>query len=277
MDKPIKNTHTSPSAHAEIPAKANENTHEYDWDFHVKSYDTDAKRDIRLSSLLAYNQEAGGRALDRIGATYEAMYDKDLILVFTKISVDIIKTPVLHDSLHLNTWHRGGKGVQFYRDTEITDENGELMVGMTLSCCCLSPATRKILRPQALLQFGVTSDETRRPTHRQPLKGRLPKDLEFITEYKVLYSDLDYNGHMNNTFYPRVCMDFMPGEMNDKRIKFMSISYIGETYQGDILRISAKDNGDGSIFFMGENPRGVSFEAYFEYEEYHSSYAPSLN
>jgi acyl-ACP thioesterase len=235
----------------------------YDWDFHVKSFDTDSKKELRPAAVLAYNQEAGGRALDKVGLTHEFLLENGIILVFTNITVDFQNTPKLPDALHLHTWHREGKGVRFFRDTEVRNAAGELAIGTTIACCCIDPVSRKILHPEALTRFGVSKEINRQPTHRQAERIKLPKECKKQGEHIVRYTDLDYNLHMNNCFYVNLCLDYMPGGMHDKSVRYMTINYLSECIEGDIIEIYAHTQED-KAWFSGVNPRGKSFEAYFE-------------
>ena len=65
-----------------------------------------------------------------------------------------------------------------------------------------------------------------------------------LGERKIVYSDIDYNMHMNNTRYPNMLCDFM--DISDvERICGISLSYLHEAALGDRLDIlCAKVDGD---------------------------------
>ena len=60
-----------------------------------------------------------------------------------------------------------------------------------------------------------------------PPRFRVPKteELQLIGERKIVYSDLDYNMHMNNTRYPDMLCDFLPtDEIGRIRGIFLSLA-----------------------------------------------------
>ena len=63
----------------------------------------------------------------------------------------------------------------------------------------------------------------------------MPKTLAEVGKYRVLYSDVDQNRHMNNTRYPDVYANFLP--LSKKRISNISINYINEAPMGEELTV----------------------------------------
>ena len=77
---------------------------------------------------------------------------------------------------------------------------------------------------------------------------------------KIVYSDIDYNMHMNNTHYPDMICDFLC-EMTDSessyRVAQMSLSYLKESALGATLTVTRSEIGeDGTIFVRTLNAAG---------------------
>ena len=74
-----------------------------------------------------------------------------------------------------------------------------------------------------------------------PPRFRVPHtdELELLGERRIVYSDLDYNMHMNNTRYADMLCDHMSLE-DIPKIKGMSLSYLHEAAFGDVIKIYAK-------------------------------------
>ena len=64
---------------------------------------------------------------------------------------------------------------------------------------------------------------------------------------EIVYSDIDYNGHMNNTHYPNMLCDFTPG-ICQKRVKGMSLSFLHEAAFGHTLQVFRAEREDGYAF-----------------------------
>ena len=89
----------------------------------------------------------------------------------------------------------------------------------------------------------------------------LPKDfpLEAVAEHRVIYSDLDCNGHTNNAKYTVWAMDCLPGDLvRNHDIKEITINFNHEAMFGETVTLyhALKDNahivegrsGDTQIF-----------------------------
>ena len=83
-----------------------------------------------------------------------------------------------------------------------------------------------------------------------PKKPRIVKDapLYFVGERRIVYSDIDYNMHMNNTHYPDMICDYLC-EMTDgaHAVRSMSLSYLKEAALGDTLSVFRSDADDNGI------------------------------
>ena len=77
-----------------------------------------------------------------------------------------------------------------------------------------------------------------------------------------MYSDIDYNMHMNNTHYPDMLCDYI-SEMTDEhtayRVSSLSLSYLKESHLGATLTITrSKMSDDGKIEIRTVNDAGES-------------------
>ena len=62
--------------------------------------------------------------------------------------------------------------------------------------------------------------------------------MEEVGKYKVSYTDLDYNGHMNNTYYADILCNYIP-ELAEgtHRVESLRIHYSKEAPLGDVLTV----------------------------------------
>ena len=77
-------------------------------------------------------------------------------------------------------------------------------------------------------------------------KFKIPKEtadsMREVGIKTVSYSDLDYNGHMNNTYYLDVLCDFIPElAAGTHRVSFVRIHYSKEAPLGDRLRVMSTE------------------------------------
>lgn len=70
-------------------------------------------------------------------------------------------------------------------------------------------------------------------------------------EHTVSYSDLDINGHTNNSRYVVWAMDCLPGEVTDSPVKDLYINFVKETLPGDKVQLCAQ-NDDSTWYVEGK-------------------------
>ncbi len=64
-------------------------------------------------------------------------------------------------------------------------------------------------------------------------------------EYRVKYSDIDLNGHVNSIKYIEHILDLFPMEMfRQKQIRRFEMAYVAESYYGDTLSFFQEQTGE---------------------------------
>ena len=239
---------------------------QYEYPVRVTSFDADKLRRVKLSSVLKFQQEAGELHLREGGLPYEQMYDDGMIFVTLRSVVKFYKRPVMDDSLIETTWHRDNRGVQFYRSYQFHSPDGELLMEGTSSFALIDPHTRKLLRPKVFMEYGIKTQPERVPGVEDPKKLKLPEEkLALAGERVIRYSDIDYNGHLNNTVYADILMDYLPENLRDGWMDCFTICFMEEALEGDKLSIftaqEQDEEGKTIVWMRGKGEDGTCFEA----------------
>jgi acyl-ACP thioesterase len=90
-----------------------------------------------------------------------------------------------------------------------------------------------------------------------PRRIRFPAEVEEVGCRRVVYSDCDYNGHINNTHYPDLLCDFLPDGEN-RPVEDVVINFLGEAPLGDTLTVcrAADPERDGRYLFRTRRADG---------------------
>ncbi len=231
----------------------------YTEEFEVRWHDTDAKREMRPSEALAYMQETANHQFRTHARTLDEMRDHDGVgFILSRIAVDFLAPIHAYDLITVNTATCAGHGLCFPRRFEIRRGN-EVVARAMSQWAMVRVADRTLVRAaEAPLFFG---DEPQIAVD-MPLRYRVPRELRFepVGERRIVYSDLDYNMHMNNTKYPNMLYDFLP-DANTLRITGMSLSYHREAAFGDVLAIERATDGAGTWYFRTRKEGDVCLEA----------------
>lgn len=232
---------------------------EYTRSINVPVYDVGPSDTLKFGSALRLVQETSEQHLGVMRAGYETMR-REAGLVFFIISTraKIVRMPAHGERVTIKTHPCGRGGAQFYRDFLFYAEDGSLLLSVMQTTVLADAETHKVQRPQALKQFGFYPETIIKPEERME-RFSVPGGMENRGERRVFHSDLDANGHMNNTVYGDIVWDFLPPEVRCAA-RIIQINYLCETEEGDVLRISG--GADGKRFLLrGDNAAGVSFTA----------------
>lgn len=222
----------------------------------IASYETGEQSTLKLSSFLRICQDVSERHLALWGLPYEKLKEDGLVFLFARNGVSVSRMPFHREKVRVSTSPHGSLGAQFYRSYTMTNaETGEVLAELNQASVIVDASTHKILRPRIFSQYGVQIGET---DGRFLEKIEVPEGMPLVGERPVYYSDLDYNGHLNNAIYADILCDFIPGGMMGQSLKEVQINYSSECRFGDVLKLYAKEQ-DGAVYLCGEHERGGSF------------------
>jgi len=227
--------------------------------FTARWHDTDALRRVRPGAMLAMMQETSNLQFLRAGRSLEQIRDEQGVgFVLGRIAVDLLRPVSAYEQLLVETFTCPGHALTFPRGFRVFC--GEECVARCHSTWALMRvADRTLVRTEAFpLCFG---DEPLQDTA-MPLRFAIPRgaELQTVGERRIVYTDLDYNLHMNNTKYPDMVCDFLPDPLA-VRVTGISLAYYREAAFGDTVTVSRAQSEDGTFYFRTEKDGNTCLEA----------------
>lgn len=221
---------------------------EYKWQTSVATYDADFERKLKLSSQMKFQQEIGELHLDECGLPYAVLYEKGMVWVLTRSRSVIYRRPILEEKLLITTWQSQKKGSQYFRCYRFENEQGELLIDACSSFALVDPVTHKLMRPEAFQKLCDAENHEIISTCPPPVKIKPPIDMEPVGRRYIRYSDIDYNGHLNNTVYADLLCDFVPGGMYGRNLREFGLTYTSEAKEGEELQLFAKKEDERFVY-----------------------------
>ena len=198
-------------------------------------HDTDANRTVRPTQILVFMQETSNYHVKALGTDLDKIRDEQgLAFILSKIRLALYKPLYAFEEITVETWTVESRGFSFNRFFRIM-RGDEVIAAADTTWALVSLKDETLCRVDAY-DFKFEHDE---PIDiGLPTRFRVPKTemLELVGERRTVYSDLDYNMHMNNTRYADMLCDFMPYELIPN-IKGISLSYLHEATFGHTLKI----------------------------------------
>ncbi|HEX2944387.1 MAG TPA: acyl-ACP thioesterase domain-containing protein [Clostridia bacterium] len=231
--------------------------------------DVDFKKELKPSSLFGLFQDTASVAAEKLGAGVVVLAEEfSVAWILTRIKVQIDRTPILDEVVMVETWpHQPGR-LEFERDYRVRDASGNVIVRSVSNWALMDINTRELRRadtihidyPRFMEEHALESKPGRLKPTGQP---------EEIYRKLIGYSDVDFNGHINNTRYIDYTMDCFPVECHRQyRVGTIEVNYIKEAFPGDTLimyrEISAVDSSRVYIEGVSENDGKTVFRAQVE-------------
>ena len=222
-------------------------------------HDTDASRTVRPTQILVFMQEASNHHIKSLGTDLDKLHEEDgLAFLLSKIRLALYRPLYAFEDITVETWTVESRGFSFNRFFRIT-RGDEIIAAADTVWALISLKTGELCKVDA---FDFKFEHEAPIDIGLPPRFRVPKTelLELIGERRIVYSDLDYNMHMNNTRYADMLCDFMPYD-KISGIKGMSLSYLHEAAFGNTVKIYRADDGQKFDFRTVNEDGKVCLEA----------------
>ena len=225
----------------------------------LRWHDTDACRHARPSAILMYMQETSNRHLSSLGLSLDELRDeKHLAFILSRMRLTIYRRPQAFEEIEVQTWTNPARGFSSERSFRMLSGE-EVLAEASSTWALLGTEDHKLHRPE---ETGYCFEDEEAVDTGLPPRIRIPSDLPLTQwgERPIVYSDLDYNMHMNNTHYPDMLCDHLPLE-DVERIRGISLSYLHEAAYGDRIALWGVKQEEGYLFRTFNQRGEVCLEA----------------
>ena len=228
----------------------------------LRSKDVDMYRRLRTSELFRLLQEASIRHTEQLGMGREKTLDKGILWVLTLQQAQIRRMPEYDEQVVLKSWPGKTMHLLFPRYYSLETGDGEPLVKASALWCLVDSQSRKVVFPERYgveIQGVVTGEEIALPGP--------PKRLTCTEErlFRVPYSYVDLNGHMNNTRYFDLAEDCIDAAAAGKRLRSVRTEYKNEARLGDELTL--RWGRAGQRYYLTGAGAKPAFVMALEYQE----------
>lgn len=169
---------------------------------HFKNYiiDTgfvDSNKRLRLSNLFLMFQEVAEEHAEELDIGRNKTTFAGRKWVITRYSVKFNRLPTYGEKVTMYTYPGKNNPFFFYRHFYLKDEQGNLLVIASSIWTILDATTNKIVVDPFKKKLPEEEND-----FELPLPDKINEDAtNKIKEHQIEYSDIDLNGHLNNTKY----------------------------------------------------------------------------
>lgn len=208
----------------------------YEKEYQIHYYEIDYRRKALITSIVDYLGDAATSQAEELGIGMDYLMENRFGWVLYKWDIDMYSYPHYNEKITIRTWAHSFRKFYAYRRYEFINSNGEI-IGKADSIWFLINMDRR--RPVRINEhlcstFGVVEEDS-------------PIDIENITApskidseklFDVRYSDIDTNGHVNNTKYIAWAIETVPKNIVlNYTLNNLKVTYEKETTYGEAARI----------------------------------------
>ena len=223
----------------------------YNYSYEIKYQEVDGRKKLRLFNLENYLLEVAGTVADDLGFGIAVLHPIGLTWILTRLSVEMYELPTHNDKVRFETWIESNVHMLSTRDFRIY--KGDQLIGQCKSVwAVLDLNKREIVNcfDNPIFEGCVDGEVLDMPRVRMTT---IP-DPTGCVPHKVVYSDIDYNGHCNSCRYLQAMTDAYLPDYYNKRVR-LDINYSKEAMLGETLQTHYLVTEDG-VQYQQKNEAG---------------------
>lgn len=223
----------------------------YAYEYEIKYQEVDGQRKLRLFNLENYLLEVAGTVADALGFGIASLHPMGLTWILTRMSIEMNELPTHCEKVRFETWIESNVHMLSTRDFRIY--SGERLIGQVKSVwAVLDLEKREIVNVfnDPMFEGCVDGEVIEMARVRMTT---IPEPTGVIP-HKVVYSDIDYNGHCNSCRYLQAMTDAYLPDYYGKKVR-LDISYSKEAMLGETLQTYYLITEDG-VQYQQKNEAG---------------------
>lgn len=222
---------------------------------HLQARNCDFTSYWKPSEIVMFMQELATAHSDILGAGYEHLRSLSLAFALTRTELHMERYPRLGETVVCHTWAAPVMKWMYPRYFIFETEQGERLGYAATIWVLLDLNERKMVSPAAL-DVAIATGSLKAPL-RMPAKATLPAHDAAAHTYLPVYSEIDINGHVNNTCYVAWMCDALGVQvLGEKRISKLVVNYNHEILPGQAVELKHELNEN--TFCMSGDCAGVN-------------------
>ena len=224
----------------------------YSYEYEIKYQEVDGQKKLRLYNLENYLLEVAGTVADDLGFGIQVLHPMGITWILTHLSVIMYELPTHCEKIRFETWIESNLHMLSTRDYRIY--SGDKLIGICKSVwAVLDLQKREIVNCFDLPIFHDCVDGEFLNIDR--LRMSAVTNPTGVATHKIVYSDIDYNGHCNSCRY----LQAMTDAYRAPRHQLHQGSDARRDYRNPLSgaagrrTIPAKERGSTDLLFLQDN------------------------
>lgn len=218
--------------------------------FRIRAYEINERKTASIPALVRLMQETAMQHVLKLKLSVWDLEPQNLAWVLIRKTMRTIRYPLLGERIRIRTHPSGFEKIFTYRDFLIFDEQDQIIASASTCWLLMNTRERKMTRiPPVFLEFNdLLPDPTTflpRPDTRIPAVEK----VDYSQHFTVQRHELDFNLHLNNTFYVQWMLEALPETvLAQASMQKMDLIYRTECYWRDEV-VAETQQMDSNLFY----------------------------
>ena len=232
--------------------------------FEVDPQQVDFTLRMTIPALGSEVLNVAGIDAQRKGFGIDVLNRNNFSWVLSRMALEIDDRPEQYTAYRITTWVNEYTRLMSTRNFTLHDARGRKFGRAVTQWCVIDLTARKAIDLSALARdHADTLCDAPSPTEKpRKILGIEPQQ---VSEHRVVYSDIDFNRHVNTMRYINMMFDRLPIELlAEVRPVRLDVQFMQECRYGQLLSIGYEQRGGSSLFEIS-NADAIAVRAAFEW------------
>lgn len=234
----------------------------YEKELLLGSEHVDCFRRMRTSELFKLLQTVSIRHTEQLGMGRDKTLDRGLLWVVTRMHVELARKPEYDETVTVRTWPGETMHLLFPRYYEIAAQDGSVIVRASAVWSLMDVEKRSAVFPE---EYGVAIEGEENGRELPWLVPVKPLETTRADVFRVPYSYVDINGHLNNARYLDLAEDRIEAASRGDLLKSVTAEYNREVRLGEELQIAI--GADDNSYYVAGTAEQPCFRLKLVFEE----------
>lgn len=212
------------------------------YNYHIEPQDVDFTLRASVASLINYMLNVAGTDAHNKGFGVEVLQDNSYTWVLLRFSIEIATRPAQYDNITIDTWINDFNRLSSTRNFRMQRDNTTIASGVS-QWCVLNMETRQSV-DMSMMKDAHDKFIVSEPSPIAPPARLRAIEASTTISRPVVYSDIDFNRHVNTLRYVDMIFDTLPLDIIEKSEALrMDINFLAEARYGEIISIGSVCDG----------------------------------
>ena len=211
--------------------------------FTIQPENVDFTLRASAASIISYMLNVAGTDAHLKGFGVEALQGHSFTWVLSRLAVEISTQPRQYTDIDIDTWVNEFNRLSSTRNFKMRIGDEVIAAGVS-QWCMLNMETRQAVDMTLLKDVYERAMVAEASPIAAPARLR-DVEPQILVSRPVVYSDIDFNRHVNTLRYIDLIFDTLPLELIEKNAGMrLDINFIAEALYGEVLTIGAYSEGN---------------------------------